>query len=75
MKEIAAGAQPRHEGEDREHQERDEQRQVLDERVVRGGPDAHHGEHRLDADQLQRDVRHQRQDAGAPKLKSRSVDD
>ena len=52
------------EGEDREHQERDEQRQVLDEGVARRGADAHHREHGLDAHQLQRDVGHQREDAG-----------
>ncbi len=56
--------QPRDEGEDGQDQERDEQRQVLDERVARGGADAHHGEHGLDAHQLQRDVGHQREDAG-----------
>ena len=58
------GAQPGHVRVDRQHEEGDEQRQVLDVGVGRGGADPHHGEHRLDADQLQRDVRHQRQDAG-----------
>jgi hypothetical protein len=56
--------QPGDVGEDREHEERDEQRQVLDEGVAGRGADAHHGEHGLDAHQLQRDVRHQREDAG-----------
>ena len=65
MNAISGGrAQPGDVGEDREHQERDEQRQVLDVGVGRGGADAHHGQHRLDADQLQRDVRHQGQDPG-----------
>ena len=57
-------AQPGDVGVDRQHHERDEQRQVLDVGVGRGGADPHHGQHRLDADELQRDVRHQRQDAG-----------
>ena len=57
-------AQPGDVGEDRQHQERDEQRQVLDVGVGGAGVDPHDGEHRLDADELQRDVRHQRQDAG-----------
>jgi hypothetical protein len=30
----------------------------------RGRADPHHGEHGLDADQVQRDVGHQREDAG-----------
>ena len=44
--------------------ERDDQRQVLDEGVARGAADPHHGQHRLDADELQRDVGHGGQDPG-----------
>jgi hypothetical protein len=57
-------AQPGDVREDREHHEGDEQRQVLDVRVGGARADPHDGEHRLDADELQRDVRHQREDAG-----------
>ena len=48
----------------REHREREEQRQVLDEPVGVLGADAHHLEDDLDADQLERDVGHRREDAG-----------
>ncbi len=57
-------AQARGVGVGREHREGDEQRQVLDEPVGVLGADAHHLEHDLDADQLERDVRHRREDAG-----------
>ena len=48
----------------RQHHEREEERQVLDEPVVAAGADAHHLEHHLHADQLERDVGHRREDAG-----------
>ena len=48
----------------REHGERDEQRQVADEPVGVVGAEAHHLEDHLDADQLERDVRHRGEDAG-----------
>jgi hypothetical protein len=37
---------------------RDDQRQVPDKGIARGAADSHHGQHRLDAHQLQRDVEH-----------------
>ncbi len=59
------GAQAGGVGVRREHRERDEQRQVLgQERRVVTAADAHHLEHHLDADELQRDVGHGRQQAG-----------
>ena len=48
-------------GEGRQHRERDQQRQIGGE----AGPgDAERADHHLDADELQRDVRHGRDDAG-----------
>ena len=45
--------------------ERDQQRQVLDEPVgVLAAADAHHVQDGLDADELERDVRHRGEDAG-----------
>ena len=46
-----------------EHGERDDQRQVAHERVARTAQ-SHRVEHGLDADELQRDVGHRRDDAG-----------
>ena len=48
----------------RQDHEGDEQRQVLDDPVVAVLPHAHHVEDDLDADQLQGDVGHRREDAG-----------
>ncbi len=47
----------------REQRERDEQRQVLGDDAV-AATEADDLEHRLDADQLERDVRHRREEAG-----------
>ena len=58
------GAQPGQVGVRGDHHERDDQRQVPDEHAARRDADAHDGQHRLDADQLQRDVRHGGQDPG-----------
>ncbi len=44
--------------------ESDDQRQVPDHGVARGAAYAHHGEHRFDAHELQRDVGHGGQDPG-----------
>ena len=58
------GAQPRHERVDGQHDEGDEQRQVLHVRVGAGWAHAHDRQDRLDADQLKGDVGHGGQDPG-----------
>ena len=57
-------AQARGVGVGREHAEGDEQGQVTDQPAALLHADAHDLEHDLDADELQRDVGHRREDAG-----------
>ena len=57
-------AQPGQVGVRGQDDERDDQGQVLEERVARAGADSEHDQHGLDADELQRDVRHGGQDPG-----------